>query len=88
MDGIIAGIERLYRLVAATCLAAIMLIVAADVLLRYLFNAPLSWAFDLISLYLMAGVFFLSRMPASNTTETLFGLAAYPSRLSRGCAGG
>lgn len=60
VDGIIAGIERLYRLVAATCLAAIMLVVAADVLLRYLFNAPLSWAFDLISLYLMAGVFFLS----------------------------
>src|SRR3954463_8433841 len=38
---------------------AIMMIVFSDVIMRYAFNKPFSWAYDLISLYLMAGVFFL-----------------------------
>ena len=38
---------------------AIMIIVFSDVIMRYVFNRPFSWAYDLISLYLMAGVFFL-----------------------------
>src|SRR4051794_18270418 len=38
---------------------AIMIIVFSDVIMRYAFNKPFSWAYDLISLYLMAGVFFL-----------------------------
>ena len=38
---------------------AIMIIVFGDVIMRYAFNKPFSWAYDLISLYLMAGVFFL-----------------------------
>src|SRR3954469_23583600 len=38
---------------------AIMMIVFSDVIMRYVFNQPFSWAYDLISLYLMAGVFFL-----------------------------
>ena len=38
---------------------AIMMIVFSDVIMRYAFNRPFSWAYDLISLYLMAGVFFL-----------------------------
>src|SRR4029079_3420630 len=38
---------------------AIMIIVFSDVVMRYAFNRPFSWAYDLISIYLMAGVFFL-----------------------------
>ena len=38
---------------------AIMIIVFSDVIMRYAFNKPFSWAYDLISMYLMAGVFFL-----------------------------
>src|SRR4051794_20537773 len=38
---------------------AIMMIVFSDVIMRYAFNRPFSWAYDLISIYLMAGVFFL-----------------------------
>src|SRR5882757_3709567 len=38
---------------------AIMMIVFSDVIMRYVFNKPFSWAYDLISMYLMAGVFFL-----------------------------
>jgi TRAP-type C4-dicarboxylate transport system permease small subunit len=39
---------------------AIMVIVFADVAMRYLLNSPLAWSYDLISLYLMVAVFFLA----------------------------
>jgi len=37
-----------------------MLIVVADVLLRYVFGTPLSWSYNLIGLYLMVAVFFFA----------------------------
>jgi TRAP-type C4-dicarboxylate transport system permease small subunit len=40
-------------------MALIMFIVVADVALRYAFNRPLAWAYDFISLYLMAGLFYV-----------------------------
>jgi TRAP-type C4-dicarboxylate transport system permease small subunit len=52
-------IERLVSTIAAIFMFAIMIIVFSDVIMRYAFNKPFSWAYDLISLYLMAGVFFL-----------------------------
>ena len=60
---------RLSRIVAAAFMFAIMIIVFSDVIMRYAFNKPFSWAYDLISLYLMAGIFFLvlSEAYASNT---------------------
>lgn len=45
---------------AVAVLVTITLIVSADVIMRYLFNRPLSWAYDLISLYLMAALFYLA----------------------------
>lgn len=41
-------------------LFALMCIVVADVTLRYLFNAPLAWSYEVISSYLMPGLFFLA----------------------------
>lgn len=46
--------------VAGIFMFAIMLVVVIDVVMRYFFNAPLSWSFELISLYLMVGLFFFS----------------------------
>lgn len=43
---------------------AIMIIVFCDVFMRYVFQSPLSWAYDLIAMYLLAAVFFLSLSPA------------------------
>jgi TRAP-type C4-dicarboxylate transport system permease small subunit len=43
---------------AVLIMALIMAIVVADVALRYAFNRPLAWAYDFISLYLMAGLFY------------------------------
>ncbi len=39
---------------------AIMVVSFSDVLLRYFFNSPLTWAYDLISQYLMVALFFLA----------------------------
>lgn len=57
--GFVTLIERLVTWIAAAFMFAIMAIVTTDVVMRYAFNSPLSWAYELISLYLMAGVFFL-----------------------------
>lgn len=53
-------LERIWVLIAALMLFAIMVVATIDVALRYLFNSPLGWSYDLISLYLMGGVFFFS----------------------------
>jgi len=62
LDGILkalATIEKIASTIAAVFMFAIMIIVFSDVIMRYAFNKPFSWAYDLISIYLMAGVFFL-----------------------------
>jgi TRAP-type C4-dicarboxylate transport system permease small subunit len=56
----LTAIERVTSAIAAFFMFAIMIIVFTDVVMRYVFNRPFSWAYDLISLYIMAGVFFLS----------------------------
>lgn len=38
----------------------LMLLVVADVTLRYLFNAPLAWSYEVVSNFLMPGLFFLA----------------------------
>ena len=56
----LTAIEKVTSIIAACFMFAIMIIVFSDVVMRYVFNRPFSWAYDLISLYIMAGVFFLS----------------------------
>lgn len=46
--------------VGSLMLFALMCLVVADVSLRYLFNAPLQWSYEVISSYLMPGSFFLA----------------------------
>ncbi len=53
-------LEKFGMLLAGACLAAIMLIVTCDASFRYLFNAPLSWSFDVISLYLLTATIFFA----------------------------
>jgi TRAP-type C4-dicarboxylate transport system permease small subunit len=56
----LVSLEDLLSLGAAAAVFAIMMIVVVDVVMRYVFNAPLSWSFDLISIYLMGAGFFLT----------------------------
>jgi len=94
-----AGIEQLQRLnrrllridrassvVSNVCQFAIMIIVVIDVLCRYFFNAPITWAYDVISRYLMVAVFFfaLSWTHASGEhVRVLFFRERAPIRLRR-----
>ena len=57
---VIERVERSGMIVAGVCFLAIVLITAVDVTMRYAFNAPLIWAFELISDYLMVAIFFLA----------------------------
>ncbi|HEU4987769.1 MAG TPA: TRAP transporter small permease [Rhizobiaceae bacterium] len=56
----LAIVERALVAVSSICLGMIMLIVVADVTMRYFFHAPFSWSYDLIGLYLMVAVFFFA----------------------------
>ena len=56
----LARVERVVTSVAVVCLFAIMLIVVADVFMRYVVNRPFSFTYDLVGLYLMAGLFYLA----------------------------
>jgi TRAP-type C4-dicarboxylate transport system permease small subunit len=59
-DRALRAIEKAGIAVAGVLMFAIMIVVVTDVVMRYFFNAPLSWSYELISLYLMVGLFFFS----------------------------
>ncbi|WP_298430489.1 TRAP transporter small permease subunit [Ottowia sp.] len=52
--------EDLLAAVAGFVLLAMMGVTALDVVLRYAFNAPLSWGFDVVTNYLLVATFFFS----------------------------
>jgi TRAP-type C4-dicarboxylate transport system permease small subunit len=53
-------IEDALMVVVSIALAAIMLITVVDVVARYALSAPLGWAYDVITQYLLVAAFFLS----------------------------
>ncbi|MBK8741942.1 MAG: TRAP transporter small permease [Betaproteobacteria bacterium] len=53
-------LELAASVVAGLALLLIMFVICADVVGRYVFNSPLPWSYDLISLYLMGVGFFLA----------------------------
>jgi TRAP-type C4-dicarboxylate transport system permease small subunit len=66
--GLLSRIEAAFSNAAAIIMFAVMLIVASDVGMRYAFNRPFSWSYDLISLYLVLALFYfcLSRAFATH----------------------
>lgn len=56
----IDAIDNLLMVIGGAMLFALMCVVVADVTLRYLFNAPLQWSYQVISSYLMPGLFFMA----------------------------
>jgi TRAP-type C4-dicarboxylate transport system permease small subunit len=54
----IAKVETILSLIASVVLCAVMLTVAADVAMRYVFNRPFGWSYDLVSLYLSLAIFY------------------------------
>lgn len=60
LERAVAAVEQAASLLAASVLFAVMLIVSADVAMRYVFNRPFGWTYDLISLYLMGALFYFA----------------------------
>lgn len=58
LNNFLSNIERLLMIGAAICLVAIMIVMVSDVVMRYLFSSPISWAFEVLTRYLMLGSFF------------------------------
>lgn len=64
---VIDAIDTALLAIGCVMLFALMMVVVSDVSLRYLFNRPLTWSFEIISSYLMPGLFFLA---ASHTLKS------------------
>jgi TRAP-type C4-dicarboxylate transport system permease small subunit len=60
LDRLTTALEGAFMLAAAAGLMAIMLVVVADVVLRYAFASPLGWSYDVISMYLVTLVFYMA----------------------------
>ncbi|HTV67852.1 MAG TPA: TRAP transporter small permease [Rhizobiaceae bacterium] len=54
------AIESASLFVAAFAMLLIMLVASADVLMRYMFNAPFTWTHELIRLYLVPAIVYLA----------------------------
>lgn len=57
---------------SAICALAIMLIGVSDVTLRYAFNAPITWAFETLTLLLLPSMFFLALAETYRRREHVF----------------
>jgi TRAP-type mannitol/chloroaromatic compound transport system permease small subunit len=69
IDRVLTLIERATMLVGAALLFSIMMVSTLDVAMRYAMNMPLTWSYDLISLFLMCGVFFFSLSDTLRSNE-------------------
>src|SRR5690554_5594796 len=54
-----AALENILLSMAGAMIFCSMLITFADVVMRYVFNSPMGWVFDFVTLYLLPGVYFL-----------------------------
>jgi len=60
LDKTIGLAERIALGLSALGFFLIMIVIVVDVVLRYVFSAPLSWSYDIISMYLVALIFFFA----------------------------
>jgi len=60
MQTLIRRLEQAGLALAGLCICLVMFTVSADALMRYAFRAPLQWATDLTSFYLLVGAAYLA----------------------------
>lgn len=85
---LLVSIERVAMVAAGASMLAVMVVVVLDVLMRYGFNAPFTWSHDLISYYLIAGLFFPALAHATRNGQHVRVDLVYilmPRRLQRAC---
>lgn len=59
-ERVLARVERLWIAISGLTLVVMMFFTVVDVVMRYAFNSPLRWWFDLLMNYLLLTPFFLS----------------------------
>src|SRR5262245_55806107 len=62
-EAFVRAVNRLFALIASILVIAMVLIVVREVVLRYGFNTPSTWALD-VARYLLQFTFFLALAPA------------------------
>lgn len=60
LSAALARLETGLAALSGLAIGAIMVIVCIDVVMRYVFTAPLGWSYDVVGVYLMVAVFFLA----------------------------
>ncbi len=60
IDKLLSSIERVTLTVSCALTVFVMLIVSADAISRYLFNAPIGFTFDLVIMYVMPATLFFA----------------------------
>lgn len=59
MSKLILRLEQAGMAIAVVAISLTMLLISADAVLRYAFNAPLRWAFEVVTYYMMVvGIYF------------------------------
>lgn len=81
LDRLLQRIEAALLFGASLCLFAVMAIVSADVLMRYILRSPFEWTQDIVGLYLLAGVFFLA-LPGTTASRNQIAVDILSERLS------
>ncbi|WP_288904284.1 TRAP transporter small permease [uncultured Sneathiella sp.] len=72
LNNLFSNVERWLMAGAAVCLVSIMAVMVSDVIMRYLFNSPISWAFEVLTRYLMLGSFFFAVSQTLEKNEHLY----------------
>jgi TRAP-type C4-dicarboxylate transport system permease small subunit len=63
MENIVRWLEQAAMGFAVLCVTIIMFVISYDAISRYLLNAPLPWAFDLVTYYLMIIAIYFALSP-------------------------
>lgn len=71
LDTACRWLENILIFVAGSMIICAMVITFFDVVMRYVFNSPLNWFFDLITMYLLPGSYFLAFSYALRTGNHL-----------------
>lgn len=67
LDVVTTFVENVLLVLSSAAIVIAMLLTTIDVLLRYGFNSPLGWSFDLISLYLLPAAYYMAFAYAMKT---------------------
>ena len=84
---VIRRAEQATMFVAGLCIVAMMIVVSADALCRYAFNAPLRWVFDLVSNYLLIFAVYFALSPTYSHGDHI-GIDLIKERLPPAAAAG